>query len=385
MSTKYKIVYLIDTLQTGGAEKSLVEMAVANKQVQSYFITLYTGNALAPILEEHNIPLFALNSNRKYGFKEAVKKIIPIIQEIQPDLIHTTLFRADMVGRLLKSHFNIPLISSIVSNSYLEERYEHLSLPGKLKLYAVQWYDRRTAPGVNLFIANSETVKASNAQFLKVPLSKIKVIYRGRMAEVFNNVNTNKLENLKKDLGASGKKVLLNVSRLLDSKGQLDLINAFAAVVLQHPNALLLIAGEGPFRNIVDQQIKTLGLQDKVHLLGNRNDVPELLALAHVFVFPSYYEGLPGAILEAMFAKKIIICSDIPENKECVSEASAVFFKKGLINDLADKINHVLLQQEAYMSRALEAEKIAHQKFDIDIMVQQYNNVYQQLIQHYKS
>ena len=99
----------------------------------------------------------------------------------------------------------------------------------------------------------------------------------------------------------------------MESKGQADLIHAFKNVLLHHPDTVLLIAGEGLFRTKLEELIIKLELTNNVHLLGNREDVEVLLGASDLFVFTSYFEGLPGVILEAMIAEKIIIAGDIPE------------------------------------------------------------------------
>ena len=64
---------------------------------------------------------------------------------------------------------------------------------------------------------------------------------------------------------------------------------------MNYPDSKLLLVGEGPLRKELETKIIKLNLKDKVKLLGQRNDVPELLADSNYFIFPSYYEGLPGA------------------------------------------------------------------------------------------
>ncbi|MBA4153357.1 glycosyltransferase [Flavobacterium sp.] len=381
-----KIVYILDTFETGGAEKSLLDIAIQNKAATSYFITIYRGNQLAELAAKNGITVFQLNNDEKYGFSKAVQQLIPIIKEIQPDIIHSTLFRADIIARKLKKHFTIPLISSLVNNSYIEERYSKLTTLGKLKLYGIQQLDAFTAKHVDLFISNSETIKTSNAKHLHLNPEKIKVIFRGRDFDKFQHSNEERIHQLKKELGIrDNDQVLVNVSRLLERKGQLDLLDAFKNLLQKQPQLKLLIAGEGGYRKNLEAKIAAYQLQDNVQLLGNRNDIPDLLRLATVFVFPTHYEGLPGALIEAMMAKKIIVCSDISENKECVTSKEAVFFKKGDVSDLENKLEQVLSNQALYIDLAQHAQQVAYDKFSIESIVKQYNQTYESLIRFNKS
>jgi len=142
----------------------------------------------------------------------------------------------------------------------------------------------------------------------------------------------------------------------------------------------VVIAGEGGYRKTLENAIAAYQLQDKVQLLGNRNDIPVLLSLAAVFVFPTHYEGLPGALIEAMMAKKIIVCSDIAENKECVTNEEAVFFKKGDVADLENKLELVLSNLADYNKLAQNAQKVAFDTFSIESIVNQYNQTYESLM-----
>ena len=136
------------------------------------------------------------------------------------------------------------------------------------------------------------------------------------------------IEKFKRNLGVNKEdKVFLNVSRLQQGKGHLDLIQAFSQI--KESNTKLLIAGEGPQRTTLENEIKKFRIGRKVLLLGYRDDINKILKVSDYFVFPSYYEGLPGALIEAIFAKKPIIFSNIPENRECMPEEAGLKFSPG--------------------------------------------------------
>lgn len=380
-----KILYILDTFETGGAEKSLLDIAVQNKAVESVFVTLYKGNQLAEAAQQAGIKVISLNRPEKYAFGKIVQQLKPIIQSEKPDLIHATLFRADIVSRKVKRYFKIPLVSSLVNNSYIDERYQKLSLLGKLKLYYIQRYDALTAKKVDCFISNSQTIKESNAKALGLPLEKIKVIFRGRDLSKFLSLSQEQLLQTKHELNIQENQVtLLNVSRLLDRKGQLDLLQAMKNIVTSHPNVKLYIAGEGFYRSVLENYIQENNLQLHVELLGNRNDVPYLLQLADVFVFPTHYEGLPGALIEAMMSEKTIVCSDISENQECVSPQEAVFFKKGDVSNLAVILNEVISRPDQFSTLGKAARIAAMEKFSLAKVVDQYNTLYASIIQKHK-
>jgi len=379
-NNKLKILFIIDSLEVGGAEQSLVNIAINFKNITPVFLHIYEGSILGDKLLSKGIEVISLNISAGYHFKKALKLLIPLVKQINPDIIHTTLFKSDIIGRKLKRHFNVPLVNSLVNNSYIKERYSNLNYSGKLKLYLVQIYDRLTCKNVDLFISNSKAIQYTNSSALKIPINKIQVIHRGRDINDFNRTSSNSILELKNELGIQNQKILLNVSRLLARKGQLDLLNAFKTVSKTYPDMVLLIAGEGQYRNVLQEFISKNNLEQKIILLGNRGDIPELLELSDLFVFPSWYEGLPGALIEAMMAETPILASNIPENLECLSDDEAVIFKKEVVEDLEKKIIWALQNPDEMMEMAQKARKSAIHKFEISKISEQYEKVYHKLI-----
>jgi glycosyltransferase involved in cell wall biosynthesis len=94
--------------------------------------------------------------------------------------------------------------------------------------------------------------------------------------------------------------LLLSLGRLHPQKGQVELVHAVAGVHAERPDVRLLIAGDGPERERLEELIDALGVRDTVRLLGHRSDAARLMDAADLFVFPSHLEGTPFAMLEAM-------------------------------------------------------------------------------------
>lgn len=374
-----KVLYVIDTLMPSGAEKSLVQIAENFKLYQAVFVHLYEGDYLKAELESKGIRVYSLNFASSSKYKEVQDRLGEIYEFEKPDIIHSTLFRSDLITRRLKSKYEIPLVSSFVNNSYNPLRFKGKSFITQAKLRLVQFYDTLSSRKVDLFISNSETIKKSKAKSTLVNLEKVKVIYRGRDISKLENLDF-KHSELKESLGLKGEKILLNVSRLIERKGQLDLIEAMPKLLQKHPNLNLLIAGHGNFDKTLKDRSKELKITQAISFLGRRDDIPELLSLADVFVFPSYFEGLPGALIEAMLSEKIIVCSDIPENLECVNENCAVIFKRGNVEDYISKLYIVLENIEAHKPLGKRAKELAIKKFNIFKISKEYEKTYDSLL-----
>jgi glycosyltransferase involved in cell wall biosynthesis len=378
-----RILFIIDTLQTGGAEKSLLEICSRFKKYQAVFFTLFPGEELKAAFEKKGIAVKQFHFKPSYQFSKMARHIAADIQAEAPLLIHSTLFRADMVARQLKKQEHIPLVNSLVNNSYSRARYHSISFSQKLKLKVIQYWDAYTSHRADAFIANSDTVKQSHVQALGIAADKIQVIYRGRDAMQFSSVKQEEVEALWQTFNTRGKTVFLNVSRLLPRKAQLDLISAFHKVYQKHSKVMLLIAGEGDYRATLQKEIQALGLSQQVLFLGNRRDIPVLLKLANYFVFPSRYEGLPGALIEAMLARTPIIASAIPENLECVSSESALLFPAGDVQALAAQMFQAM-QDTDWQTRTEKAYAYALQHFEINNIAAQYEDYYDALLMNSK-
>ncbi|MDA7980973.1 MAG: glycosyltransferase, partial [Pirellulales bacterium] len=282
-----KVFALIDTLAVGGTEQSLLEIMRRLHTVNVVVCQVYRGDALRAAYDAAGVRVVSLDLTCKYGIRRAVRLVEEVVKDEQPDLIHACLFRAGLIGRIIAKQERMPIVDSFVNDSYCRSRFSRLSLLGKVKLAAVQRVDRLTARWVTHFAANSHAIARSNAQSLRIDPARVTVIHRGRNPAPY--LSNGLLRADPAALGLStGQPLFLNVGRLLDRKGQAELLQALSIVQAKLPLAHLVIAGEGPYRARLEQLISDYSLEGRVHLLGQRNDVPEILSAVDMFVFPSY-------------------------------------------------------------------------------------------------
>jgi L-malate glycosyltransferase len=108
-----KVLFVIDTINGSGAERSLVEISQHFEKYIPVFVHLYEGDQLKPNLEDSGIKVYSLNIPGPRNFSKAAKELEKIYEKEKPDIIHSTLFRSDAVTRKLKSKYDIPLVSSL--------------------------------------------------------------------------------------------------------------------------------------------------------------------------------------------------------------------------------------------------------------------------------
>ncbi len=172
------------------------------------------------------------------------------------------------------------------------------------------------------------------------------------------------------------------MGRLALAKNQAELIRAMPAILRQAPNCRLLIAGEGPLRPSLEALIAELDLAGSVQLLGNRDDIPQLLYVADVFVFPSLFEGHPGALVEAMFAARPIVASAIPVHGETLLDGQAgALVPLGDANALAQAIVDLLRNPAHAATLGQCARATALERFDIRHIAAQHEALYADVLQ----
>ncbi len=137
--------------------------------------------------------------------------------------------------------------------------------------------------------------------------------------------------------------MILTVGRQEFQKGQEYLVAAFDQLAGSHPRAVLLIAGRpGHATPVLQARCAQSEHRDRIHILGQRDDVPELLAAADVFAFPSRYEGFGGALVEAMALAVPAVISDIGALREVVDGTGAVLVPSGDSEALAAGITRIV-------------------------------------------
>jgi glycosyltransferase involved in cell wall biosynthesis len=172
---------------------------------------------------------------------------------------------------------------------------------------------------------------------------------------------------------ASGRRVLDgrivgNVARLAEQKGHRDLIAAATTVLERHPDVRFVVAGDGELRGELEQLAASLG--DRFEFLGERRDVPDLLASFELFAFPSHFEGLCLAVIEAQAAGVPVVATPVGGIRETVVEGETGFLAPvGDPQALAERISWCLDHADEARSAADEARRRVVEQFGIERMV----------------
>ena len=179
--------------------------------------------------------------------------------------------------------------------------------------------------------------------------------------------------------GQEGFRIVGTIGRLHVQKGQSYFLDAAANVLKKHRRVMFHIVGEGGLRANLEDQIRSLQIQDHVKLLGARTDAAELLAGMDIFVLPSLWEGLPIVLLEAMAAGKPIVVSAVDGVKEVITGEEALLVPARDPESLANAILRLLNDSALACELGERAFRKVKSEYNIETMVKKVEELYEDL------
>ncbi len=320
------VLYVINQLGPGGTERSLADL-VSGMESEGVVASIACLRPTAVDLRPDARVTCPVEILEGRGTADKARHLRGLLRRRPPDLVHTMLFESDLVGRLAAAGTGIPVLSSLVNTSYEPARYRDPAI-SRNRLRAVQWIDSLTGRLLtNHFHAVTDAVKTSAVRHLRLRPDRITVVHRGRDPRRLGTPGPERRARARAALGLdAADEVLVNVGRQEYQKGHRFLLEAVALLAPTRPRLRVVIAGkEGRMTPELQRLLDTRNLRGTVRFLGNRSDVPEVLAAGDVFVFPSLYEGIGGAMIEAMALSLPVVCSDLPPLREVVEAGASAF------------------------------------------------------------
>ena len=362
-----KVLFTLDSLGHGGTEKSTLDiLSHFSDDISVKVMYFFPYFELKPEYEKAGIALEFADLKGKRSFIQGTRALIKVIRKEKPDLIVSSIMRANFFSRIAGKITGTPVIGTFVSDSYGDIRIAEKKSKNQYRGFRFFWQlDKFTARIPAYFISNAIAIAKSNAKALHLPAKKIKVIYRGRDASAFPEWKPSQ---------PAEKFHFVFVGRLLESKGLRELVTAFSKVKVKQPEVHLDIYGEGGFRKTLEKMIAELDIKDHVRLHGRVAEGWKKLYDADCFVFPSWYEGFSGALVEAMMTGIPIIASDIPMNLEAVDSSTALLYPVKDAEALAGKMEEVIVNYPLRVEAGKLAREKAADKFDIRKIAAEYES-----------
>lgn len=297
-----RIMFLITGLGTGGAERQLVNLTRALKEggAEVCVVSMLEPGFFAEAIRGEGINVHSLNFTRGRLSLLGVMKLHGLIRRWRPDILHTHMVHANLLGRMMKLvWWHLPVISTI-HNMYDGGRFYQLAyrLTNRLAVHTTQ--------------VSKQGLDAYRAKGL-LTSSRSSYVPNGLETAMFERDNQLRT-TVRESMGWSSFFVWIAVGRLEQSKDYANMLHAYATYrrnVIDVPS-LLIIVGEGPLRSVLERLSLQLGLPEReVQFVGRRTDISALLNAADGFLMSSEWEGTPMAILEASASGLPVVATNV--------------------------------------------------------------------------
>lgn len=363
------VIYFTDSTGFGGAEQVLLILLEGlDRRCWEPVLVHHSHPGIAPLVERArrlDVKIWAVPPAQD---KRGISWVLQFAQELRAR--RPAVFHAHLCWTLACTH---GLFAAVLARVPAVVATQHLfGEIGSRREKAIQsvlfWCTHR-------YIAVSHHVASQLRQACRLSAHKVQVIHNGIPLAPFGckpNIALRATLTQKRE-----GPVILTTARLYKQKGHRYLLEAAALV----PEALFVLAGDGPERAGLEAQARSLGVADRVIFLGHRDDIPDLLASCDLFVLPSIFEGFSVSILEAMAAGKPVIATVVGGADEVIVNGET-----GLLVPPADppalaKAIHTVLSDSVLNQRLAAAGKaLVHQKFSAETMVQRTTQVYDELL-----
>lgn len=361
------VLFLVNTLGSGGTERNVAAFCrwIDRARVVPQVFTLLPGEEYLDEKTRAQTKIHCLHRHRALSLKFALRAAREI-RQADVDLVHVFSPQWGYYAALsrLAHGLKTPVVYS-EATSAIPGGYHRWLQPGMLRKF--DW-----------LIANSV---ASRQKLLDqgVPPERITIVPNGHQLERYVP-DPNRVAALRSELALPDNvPVAIFCGRLIESKRVCDLIDAQGILQQKGIPLHVLIVGDGGQMDALRQQVADLKLGDSVQLLGRRTDVPQLLQVADLFVFPSVVEGLPNALVEAAITGLPCVACDIPGTRDVVGDLA---YLVGLEDPqaFAAGLETCLGEPEIAKEKATRVQQQARTRFSIDNSLSRLYETYERIL-----
>lgn len=370
---KIRVLECIRQGQIGGGESHLLSL-VENLDKKRFepVVLSFTPGPMVDQLKQMGVETHVIYTTRPFDVSKW-KTVRQFIKSKQIDLVHAHGTRANSNVLWASKSLRIPVIYTVHGWSFHPDQK---SLVRKLRIMGENYLVSRTALNISVSKSNQQSGKDVLSDFRSV------VVNNGINQQKFNPANS--YNNIRHELNIPDDKLLvLFIARFTLHKQPLTLIHAFAKAVKENPELHLLMVGDGDQKEEAIQLIEQLQLTKNITLEKFRQDVPQVLACADIFVLPSLWEGLPIGLLEAMAMGKTIIASNVDGTSEIIEHGVNGWLVQtdSLIDNTAKAIISLSRDPELRKQFQQQAKETVTERFNATGMTRQIEQLYIEVLE----
>jgi glycosyltransferase involved in cell wall biosynthesis len=361
---RVRVVEILATGTNGGAQEHLFSLMTRldPSRYDASVVALSGGSAVRK-LERHGFPVTIIDDPDDAS---AVRALTAHLALVRPDVIHTHMYRADVVGTkavlaLQAAGHRRPYVVSTVHSSRVRSAEDRELL-------------RQLTPHMDQLIAVSRSIVRKIAAEERIG-APVRLIYNGVDLQRFEDQAP---APIREEYGMeSGSHIVGVVARLEPEKGHQTLIEAWPQVLRSCPDAYLLIVGEGSRRDFLEQWAAAHRVAHRVIFTGRRDDVPAVTAALDVAVLPSWREAQGLSILEAMARSRPVVASDVGGIPEMIEDGvTGLLVEHDNPVALAAAIVRLLLDPAEAERIARAGHDLVHGRFCVELMVKAIEEIY---------
>ncbi len=374
------IVHLVFSLDTGGLENGLVNLInrSSTNEFRHMVICLTSSGAFSRRIIRNNVEVVELQKPEGHSLSTFIG-LRQLIKQYRPSIVHSR--------NLAALEFQMATLGLVGIKRVHGEHGRDITDPhGKnwkhnlLRRISRLWIDR--------YIAVSRELELWLCDCIGVDPSIIIRQANGVDCEVFSEKSVSNeavLSSLAKSLEIDGCYVIGTVGRLAAIKDQRALISAFARMVNMQGGDLkglcLVIVGDGPMRQDLEDHASTLGISSAVRFCGDRDDVPNLLNLMDVFVLPSIAEGVSNTLLEAMATALPVIATAVGGAPDIIVNGENGFLVDvGDSEKIAKTLTSCIADKDGAREIGFSGRRTVERYYSWPVAVESYSRVYRELM-----
>jgi glycosyltransferase involved in cell wall biosynthesis len=375
MTKKIRVLECIRQGKIGGGESHLLSLT-ANLDRNKFepVVLSFTDGPMMERLKEMGVETRLIHTEKPFDIRiwGQVKRLL---KAEAPDVIHAHGTRACSNVLWAARKLGIPVIYTIHGWSFHQDQH---SLVRRLRISGEKYLTSRSRMNISVSASNQQSGREMIPQFRSV------VINNGIDQQRFDPDRSYK--DIKCELGIPADSiVVLFIARFTAHKQPLALIRAFAKVLTQleaGTGVHLLMVGDGDEKEAGVALAGELGLQGKVRFQAFRQDVPDVLHAADIFVLPSLWEGLPIGLLEAMAMRKAVIGTRVDGTREVLQDGeNGLMVESGDVDALAAAIARLVADKALRESLRTKAYQTVRLRFDAAAMTRAIEDIYLKVIE----
>lgn len=365
MRSAPRVVHLVDSLEIGGLERLVHDMTVARGPESTSVACLTSIGLFGESLRRLGTRIEYIGTEG--GLVPTVWRLQKHLRAMRPDVLHCHNIRQVLVGSCAAAlGGGMPVVLT---------KHGIATPTGTVARRIYRYFLRRA-----YVVAVSGEARQIMSEWMGAGPHAVRYIANGIAMEPYRNLPSR--EEAQKALGLRPSSFVVGtVSRIAHCKNHLLLIDIFHRLLQDFPDALLLVAGDGPELPAVERRIQERGVQSSVVMLGSRSDIPLVLAAMDVFCLPSETEGMPMTVLEAMAASRPVVASRVGGIPELLIEGSTGLMASP---DGPGEFVAALSALARDPERAAEMGRVGNARlldnFSLDATLAAYENLYQQAI-----